>query len=197
MSTDRRAFLAGASGALVACATLDWRKLAHAAAQAEQAAGSPDPALTVLSKTQAATIDAIASRIVPTDDLPGAHEAGIVYFIDQALGSFFASAREDFLAKLADFDTDVAIAHDGLAFTALDVTTQDDYLRRIDTTAFFDLVRSWTIIGLLASPKYGGNRHLVGWKLAGFEDAHRYEPPFGFYDRDYEGFEPYPPEDGS
>ena len=27
-----------------------------------------------------------------------------------------------------------------------------------------------------------------GWKLIGFEDRHAFQPPFGYYDRDYPGF---------
>jgi hypothetical protein len=38
-------------------------------------------------------------------------------------------------------------------------------------------------------PEYGGNREGLGWKLIGFEDRHIFEPPFGYYDRDYPGFE--------
>ena len=30
----------------------------------------------------------------------------------------------------------------------------------------------------------------AGWKLIGFEDQHVFEPPFGYYDRDYPGFTP-------
>lgn len=195
MDTDRRGFLAGASGALVALAALDWRQVARAAAQAGKAAAGADPDLTTLTKAQAATIDAIVSRIVPTDDSPGAHEAGAVYFIDTALGSFFASAREGFLDDLARFEHGAAEAHGKTAFTALDAGAQDAWLRTIQTTPFFGQLRTWTICGLLALPRYGGNRDRIGWQLAGFEDAHAFTPPFGYYDRDYPGFEPYPPED--
>jgi hypothetical protein len=41
-------------------------------------------------------------------------------------------------------------------------------------------------------PKYGGNHDKAGWKLLGFEDRHVWQPPFGYYDKDYPGFEPYP-----
>lgn len=197
MDKSRRSFLGGASGALVAFAALDWRQVAEAAAHAHDAAGSADPVLVNLSKTQAALLDAISSRIVPTDDLPGAHEAGVVYFIDHALGSFFAADREHFLASLAAFDRDCAAAHAGNSFAALPADAQDACLRTVQGTPFFTTLRQWTLFGLLTLPKYGGNRDLIGWKLVGLEDAHRFEPPFGYYDRDYPGFEPYPPEAGS
>ncbi len=33
---------------------------------------------------------------------------------------------------------------------------------------FFETLRSHTIIGFLADPKYGGNRNFVGWKHVGY-----------------------------
>ena len=53
-------------------------------------------------------------------------------------------------------------------------------------------MRRLTVLGLLALPKYGGNHDNLGWKLIGVEDNHFWEPPFGYYDQDYAGFEPYP-----
>ena len=41
---------------------------------------------------------------------------------------------------------------------------------------------------MFSLPEYGGNRDGVGWKLLGFEDQHVFQPPFGYYDRDYPGF---------
>ena len=60
---------------------------------------------------------------------------------------------------------------------------------RQDHGEFFDLVRSLTVLGMFSSPKYGGNFAGAGWRLLGFEDRHVYAPPFGYYDRDYAGFE--------
>ncbi len=37
-------------------------------------------------------------------------------------------------------------------------------------------------------PSYGSNRDSIGWRLIGFDDAHAFTPPFGYYDRDYPGF---------
>jgi hypothetical protein len=44
------------------------------------------------------------------------------------------------------------------------------------------------MLGMFAMPTYGGNRNNIGWKLIGFEDAHVFYPPFGYYDRGYPGF---------
>ena len=194
MDAGRRSFVASATGAIAALAALDWTEMARAAEHAHAAAVDSSTALATLSAAQAACVAAIAARIVPTDDAPGATEAGVVYFIDRGLGSFLGANREKFLNGLAEFEARVSAAHpDDSGFAALPVTTQDEILKGVETTAFFGTMRLWTLFGLLASPAYGGNRDGVGWKLAGFEEAHAFTPPFGHYDRDYPGFAPYPP----
>ncbi len=191
MDVSRRSFVASATGVLAALAALDWSKVAQAAEHAHAAVADPSTTIANLGVTQAACVAAIAARIVPTDDLPGATEAGVVYFIDRGLGSFLATGREGFLKGLAEFETQVAAAHAGEAFSALPAEAQDAFLKGVETTAFFNQIRMWTLFGLLASPSYGGNRGLAGWKLTGFEEAHAFTPPFGYYDRDYPGFVPY------
>ena len=78
------------------------------------------------------------------------------------------------------------------AFAIAPEAQQIAWLRQVDKTPFFLAVRRLTVLGLLALPKYGGNKDNVGWALIGVEDNHYWEPPFGYYDRDYPGFEPYP-----
>lgn len=52
-------------------------------------------------------------------------------------------------------------------------------------------MRYLTVVGFLASPRYGGNRNGIGWEVIGFKDEHTFQPPFGYYDREYTGFVPY------
>ena len=40
-------------------------------------------------------------------------------------------------------------------------------------------------MGYLSSPEYGGNHGQAGWKLIGFQDEMTFEPPFGYYDSEY------------
>jgi len=44
-------------------------------------------------------------------------------------------------------------------------------------------------LGMFSDPSYGGNRNGIGWELLGFRNDHAYQPPFGYYDRDYPGFQ--------
>ena len=62
------------------------------------------------------------------------------------------------------------------------------FLTTVDQTPFFSTTRLLTLLGMFSLPEYGGNRDGLGWKLLGFEDAHVFTSPFGYYDRDYPGF---------
>ena len=70
---------------------------------------------------------------------------------------------------------------------------------RPDTTAalaqsFFETMRQHTIAGFLIDPDFGGNDSGAGWKVIGREREHMFQAPFGFYDRDYAGWQPMPKE---
>jgi gluconate 2-dehydrogenase gamma chain len=113
---------------------------------------------------QAATeIEVLAAQIIPSDDGPGAKEAGVVYFIDRALATFDQDQREIYRAGL----------------TAARPTGN---VASIEHTEFFEALRKHVIMGFLASPAWGGNRDQAGWKLIGFDDAGAFQPPFGYYD---------------
>jgi gluconate 2-dehydrogenase gamma chain len=192
MPQDRRSFLA-ASGRVLGASwlTLNWPSISSAALHAHAAASTTTPVLRNLSPEQARVLDAIAAQIIPTDEKPGAHEAGVVYFMDHALGSFFSPHRAEFATDYTEFTAGLAREKGGKRFTDLPVREQQVYLGSIEGTRFFGSVRMLTILGFLASPQYGGNRNGVGWDVIGFRDEHVFQPPFGYYDREYTGFVPY------
>lgn len=188
---SRRAFLRVVGGALgSAWLTLDLSKVARAAHDAHVARESEDaPATSFLSKAELADVDAIAAQIIPTDDTPGAREAGVALFIDRALATFFGRMAPDFRSQLAAFRLRCQSQYpDAGSFAALTHEQQIEFLKQVERTPFFERVRLLTLVGMFAMPKYGGNRDGVGWKLLGFQDQHIFEPPFGYYDRDYPGF---------
>ena len=57
-----------------------------AIAQAACTARDEGAAFKTLNTAEAADFAAVAARIIPTTDTPGAHEAGVIYFWDNALG---------------------------------------------------------------------------------------------------------------
>jgi len=179
---SRRAFLLTAGGgaqasliALSAPAVMLARQQAHAA----MAAGAN---FTTLEAAEAAELAAIAARIIPTDETPGATEAGVIFFMDRVLGNERAELLDELRAGLADLQEFAAANYGGTGFADRPAAQQDALLRGIEQSSFFNTVRYLTIAGMFASPELGGNRDQVGWQLLGFENRHTWQPPYGYYD---------------
>ena len=188
---SRRSLLQAIAATIATAATpFGWAEIAHAMDVAHAAAQTGgDAKISFLSAAEAADIDAVAAQIIPTDDSPGAREAGVVYFIDRALATFLSQLAGDYRAQLTAFQAAVQQRHPSAAsFASLTSEQQVEYLRAVDQTPFFNTTRLLTLLGMFSLPAYGGNRDGVGWKLLGFEDRHVFHPPFGYYDRDYPGF---------
>jgi len=177
---SRRRFLFSAS-ALTGSAFLRLSGASIAAiAQAACTARDRDGMFRALSTEDAADIAAIAARIIPTTDTPGATEAGVVHFFDSALAAEMSDRRDELLAGLAELNA----ANDTPArFASLAPGDQDTRLRAIEDSDFFGLLREMTIFGFFAMSRYGGNRNHVGWDLIGFRGHNgAWEYPFGYYD---------------
>jgi hypothetical protein len=192
---SRRLFLAASSAALTsAWLASNWPGIAAAAEHAAHASVAPGRAgFSVLSAADAADVEAITAQILPSGTTPGAREAHAVHFIDRSLATFFAGRVTGFRAGLADFQLAFRKTH-ATPFAAASADAQLAFLKTVDRTPFFENMRVLTVLGTLCATKYGGNHHGLGWKLMGFEDQHIFTAPFGYYDRDYAGFVPYPAE---
>ena len=190
-NVSRRSLLeAIATVIATAAAPLGWAEVAHAMAQSHSASHTTgDPKTSFLTAAEAADVEAVAAQIIPTDDSPGAREAGVVYFIDRALGTFFSQLASDYRAQLATFQAGYRDRYPAArSFASLTSEQQIEFLKGIDKTPFFTTTHLLTMLGMFTLPDYGGNRNGIGWKLIGFEDTHAFHPPFGYYDRDYAGF---------
>ena len=209
----RREFLQILSGtAGSAWLAANWPALLSAAEHAQHAAKSANPALEALTAEQARELDAITSRLIPTDDMPGAHEAGVVYFIDRALKTFERDALPKYQEGLAAIQQRTTEMFPGVPrFSAATEDQQNKLLTQMfaeseakDTTRrlnpastqddFLATVRVHTIFGFLVDPEGGGNRDFAGWKAIGRDPAHMFSPPFGFYDQGYPGWQAAPAE---
>jgi len=216
MITDlsRRNFLTCAGGAVSAVwLSAHWPAIVAAAEHAHQAAKSASPAkFQFFSPGQAVEIDAITARIIPSDETPGAREAGVVYFIDRALTTFANDDQKTYREGIPSLQARLReIFPAAEKFSSATPEQQDKILHSFDDQAaggrgiyrasadaspFFETVRVHTIVGFLIDPESGrgGNRDGVGWKLIGRDREHMFQPPFGYYDKDYAGWQPTPPE---
>ncbi len=157
--------------------------------QAACSAKEKGAAFSVLSETEARDFAAIAARILPTTETPGATESGVIYFIDKAFAGEMSNAFESARSGLSDFNEQLAQAHpknDG--FSSLSDDEQDAFLETQEETQLFGLVWVMTMFGMFAMSKYGGNRDNVGWTLIDFDGAHGgWQYPFGHYDAEVHG----------
>jgi gluconate 2-dehydrogenase gamma chain len=177
--SSRRAFLRTATQHSLILLSLPAMLSAREQANAVQASGH---AFKTLTDGEAAELAAIAARIIPTDDTPGATEAGVIYFIDQVLGTSRAEVLAPIREGLGTLQASARSTYGASTFRGLEPAKQDALLQAIETTPFFETMRYLTIAGTFSRPEYGGNRDGVGWRLIGFEDRHVWQPPFGFYD---------------
>lgn len=137
----------------------------------------------ILTPEEAKELEAVAAQIIPTDETPGAREAGVIYFMDRALGSFGAQFLEPIRAGLPE-PQKAARAKNPAArgFAELTAEQQTEVLRGLEQTPFFGAVRFLTVAGMFGDPSYGGNQDRLGWQLIGFDGGHAHQPPFGYYD---------------
>lgn len=203
--------LAGMSAAWVAA---HWPAMLSAAAHARAAAKSAAPPnFEFFSPEQAAEVEAVSARIIPTTDTPGAREAGVVFFIDRALVTFAKANQQVYTEGLPELHARVVEMFPGTEkFSAATPEQQDQVLESLDdkshaakrqflrrrgaAQSFFETIRVDTVSGFLIDPDSDrrGNRDAVGWKAIGRDPAHMFQPPFGYYDKDYPGWQPNPPD---
>ena len=109
---------------------------------------------------------------------PGAHEAGVLDYIDLALAGAYADLREFYRCGLASLDAYCRKFH-GAPFADLDSSRQDQVIKAMEQDKatefswpsarnFFSTLRTHTMEGMFCDPIYGGNRNFAGWRLLGF-----------------------------
>jgi hypothetical protein len=158
-----------------------------AASQAACSARDEAAAFENITQAEAREIVALAARILPTTDTPGATEAGAVYFFDKAFGTFLADNIDTARTLLAEFQAGIADPYPGAErFSDLDEKDQDAYLAANEDSRFFFMLRFLTLAGVFGMSTWGGNRDDIGWKLIGMDGPpHAWAPPFGYYDAEY------------
>ena len=159
-------------------------RLAHVHLHQQKPAGEPAP-LTVLTEHQAGTLSAIAERILPTTDTPGAGDAEIPGFVDRLLAGWLPdAARDHLLAELDRFDDRCRERHpDAAGFLDLSESVQDELLtgaqdealaqrdgrafsrnvNRLHEQPFFDLVKWLTLFGYYTSE--AGMKSELGYRI--------------------------------
>jgi hypothetical protein len=114
-----------------------------------------------LDEDQFATITALAERILPRTDTPGALDVGVPAFIDLMYGEYFsADEKQRLVGALAAFDAAATSAH-GKGFAQLTGEQQDAQLLAAAESSsdrpHFVRIRELTIVGYFTSEVVGRN----------------------------------------
>ncbi len=126
-----------------------------------------------LSDDQARTLAAICDQIVPADRFPSATEVGVLTYIDKQLVRHYRRHRDAYRDRLEQANG-MSLKRFGRELAALTSPQQMEVVSAIEQQdrKFFDLVRNHTMEGYYGSPRHGGNRDAVSWRMLGLD-----EPP--------------------
>jgi gluconate 2-dehydrogenase gamma chain len=126
-----------------------------------------------LTDADAATLKAICDQIIPADDFPSASEAGAITYIDRQLTRHYRRHRKTYLAGLEQANR-ISRERFGAALESVSSPQQLEVVTALDgqNAKFFELVREHTLEGYYGSPRHGGNRDAVSWRMLGLD-----EPP--------------------
>ena len=126
-----------------------------------------------LSDSQARTLTAICDQIIPADDFPSASQAGVLTYIDKQLVRHYRRHQDAYRDGLAQADA-ISREHFGRYLAEVKQDQQLQVINFIEQQnhSFFELIRKHTIEGYYGSPRHGGNRDAVSWRMLGMA-----EPP--------------------
>lgn len=129
-----------------------------------------------LSDAQAQTLTAICDQIIPADEFPSASQAGVLTYIDRQLVRHYRRHQNAYREGLERVDA-MSTKQCGQPLAALNSQQQFEVVSALekDDREFFDLVRDHTLEGYYGSPRHGGNRDAVSWRMLGLPDP----PPLG------------------
>ncbi|MGA7720353.1 MAG: gluconate 2-dehydrogenase subunit 3 family protein [Ignavibacteriaceae bacterium] len=127
-------------------------------------------------------VEAIAEQIIPADNWPGGKDAGVANFIDLQLTGPYRRFQEDYRKGLAALEnTCLNKFHSRFENISWDSQTSllqdmeagrlEEYVWRKGFSAhFFELLRSHSLQGYYGSPRHGGNKNFISYKMIGLDE---------------------------
>jgi gluconate 2-dehydrogenase gamma chain len=131
------------------------------------------------TEDEARLLISMCEQIIPRDDTPGATDAGVIYYMDRQMAGPLARHQQSYRQGLAAFRATCLQAYN-TPFEELAFERQTEALRLIESgrapralwgglsqQAFFELVLDHTRQGFYGSPRHGGNRDYVSYRMLG------------------------------
>lgn len=147
------------------------------------------------TEKEASLVDLIVEQIIPTDQWPGAKDAGVTNYIDKQLVGPLMRHQEKYRKGLAAVIASCEKLYKK-QFGELSWDEQTDFLKKMESgrlpgslksgksghgeqepnlwtdgldRIFFGLVRDHTMQGFYGSPRHGGNKNYVSYKIIGLD----------------------------
>src|SRR5579859_3708081 len=126
-----------------------------------------------LNPRHALILSSLCDQIIPADDFPGASQAGVVTYIDRQLARHYRIHQHVYRDGLEHAD-ELSRQKFNHSFPEASASQQHDIVLVLEkeNRPFFDLLRQHTMEGYYGSPRHGGNREAVSWRMLGLD-----EPP--------------------
>lgn len=139
------------------------------------------PTYRFFTDAEAALVIELCEQIIPRDDTPGATDAGVIHFIDRQLATRLARHRKTYREALPALDQACRVIEKE-PFTLLSAPRKIAFLTQVEAgkipasasggvalAPFFRQLVSHTMQGFYGSPKHGGNRDYVSYRMLGLD----------------------------
>ena len=126
-----------------------------------------------LTNNQARTLGSLCDQIIPADNFPSASQAGVIVYIDRQLARHYRRHQDAYREGLKQIET-MSRVRFGASLADCSPAQQIEmaFAFEKENRRFFELVRQHTMEGYYGSPRHGGNRDAVSWRMLGIA-----EPP--------------------
>ncbi len=144
---------------------------AAGAASTLASCGSAPGRWRFLTAEEAALVNLISDQIIPRDQDPGAIDAGVVYFIDRQLAGPYERFQRDYREGLVAVE-ETCISMYRRNFAQLTWNEQTKVLEALESgrsARFFELIRDHCMQGFYGSPRHGGNKDYVSFRMLGLD----------------------------
>jgi gluconate 2-dehydrogenase gamma chain len=139
------------------------------------------PGYYFFTEEEARCLIAICEQIIPADEDPGATDAGVIHYIDKQMVNYFKDLQDLYRNGLAAIQTS-CLSEYNRGFEELNFSEQNSFLKKLEKSGFegeeweglnqsgfFKMIIAHTRQGFYGSPRHGGNRDYMSYKMMGLE----------------------------
>jgi len=142
---------------------------------------TPKTGTLFFSENEIKLMEAIAEQIIPTDEWPGGRNAGVVNFLDEQLVGPYRRFQQDYRKGLEALEKTCEnkfhSKFEKLSWDSQTAVLQDMEASRLNGEAwkngfskyYFELLRSHCMQGFYGSPRHGGNKDYISYKMIGID----------------------------